>query len=77
MKKRIVKASELGRYAFCPRKFWLEQRFGWNKRELSRMLVGTKYHQDLLRGFSYGFLIRGALFILVVLLVAGIFRWLR
>ena len=45
VKKRVIKASEINQYAFCPRAWWWREIEGIEPEDVERLSEGAKFHR--------------------------------
>ena len=44
-KKRVIKASEISQYVFCPRAWWWREIEGIEPEDAERLAQGTQFHR--------------------------------
>ncbi|HDN79941.1 MAG: hypothetical protein DRI61_04315 [Chloroflexi bacterium] len=68
-KKRVIKASEINQYVFCPRAWWWREVEGFEPEDVERLAEGERFHQ---RYSGQVFLLEKLWVIAWVLLVVGV-----
>jgi hypothetical protein len=72
----IIRASEIGHYAYCARAWWLAQVKGVSSANVAAMRQGTERHRAHGRAVEGYHLLRQAAVILLILAVVALLAWL-
>ncbi len=72
----IIRASEVGQYAYCARAWWLGQVMGYRSTNVPAMLQGTEQHRAHGRGVERAHRLRRVATILLLLAAAVLATWL-
>ena len=72
----IIRASEIGQYAFCARAWWLGRVKGYRSTNMAAMREGTSQHRSHGRRVAGYHLLQRLAFVLLVLAALAVVAWL-
>jgi hypothetical protein len=72
----IIRASEIGQYAFCARAWWLARVKGYRSTNVAAMRAGTAQHRSHGRSVAGYHLLQRLALALLVLAVLALAAWL-
>jgi hypothetical protein len=72
----LIRASEIGQYAFCARAWWLGRVKGYRSTNVAAMREGTARHRQHGRAVEGYHLMQRMAFLLLVLAVLALLAWL-
>jgi CRISPR/Cas system-associated exonuclease Cas4 (RecB family) len=75
LRKRIIRASEIGTYLFCNRAWWYQHE-GFENENKQEMAGGTAYHRKHGKLVSKAMLLRAAGWLLFAIALVILFSWL-
>ncbi len=75
MRKRTIRASEIGTYLYCKRA-WSYQREGRETQNLAEMAAGTEYHHQHGKALFRTLLLRSAAWLFLIAALVLVVIWL-